>query len=295
MENVYFVTSDGELRHHGVKGQKWGVRRYQRRDGSLTPAGKKHVAERAGRLLDPNGSENTTHRQQVTDRYKETVERFGERLETAQAYTYQYAEATLKDLGFDTDRGIGSLGAKVYVRDLFESDDMLKRLAAARDAVDAKLEKDAIDEIAKMPKSERKYIQKIVDGFVETEWGTRESSIRRNIGDDDVTIDIQARKGTENASALSASKFLQRYNLDNDRESVVKEYYDSDDQWATSTRTNYSRTEFKNSVRLYSMTVEPNTSTFQTYWDDGDTYGGHSLVGEGNMNDLRVRYGMIEG
>ena len=30
-----------ELYHWGVKGQKWGVRRYQNKDGSLTPAGRK--------------------------------------------------------------------------------------------------------------------------------------------------------------------------------------------------------------------------------------------------------------
>ena len=29
------------LYHHGIKGQKWGVRRYQNSDGSLTSAGKK--------------------------------------------------------------------------------------------------------------------------------------------------------------------------------------------------------------------------------------------------------------
>ena len=30
-----------DLQHWGIKGMKWGVRRYQNNDGSLTPAGKK--------------------------------------------------------------------------------------------------------------------------------------------------------------------------------------------------------------------------------------------------------------
>lgn len=31
-----------ELMHYGILGMRWGVRRYQNKDGSLTPAGKKH-------------------------------------------------------------------------------------------------------------------------------------------------------------------------------------------------------------------------------------------------------------
>lgn len=38
MDNVY-------LSHHGIKGQKWGVRRYQTKDGSLTAAGKKRYSK----------------------------------------------------------------------------------------------------------------------------------------------------------------------------------------------------------------------------------------------------------
>lgn len=41
MENKHILTSDGELYHWGIKGMKWGVRRFQKKDGSLTPAGKK--------------------------------------------------------------------------------------------------------------------------------------------------------------------------------------------------------------------------------------------------------------
>lgn len=33
------------LAHHGIKGQKWGIRRFQNSDGSLTPAGRKRYQE----------------------------------------------------------------------------------------------------------------------------------------------------------------------------------------------------------------------------------------------------------
>lgn len=35
-----YIYSNGELYHHGVKGMKWGVRRYRNADGSLTAAGR---------------------------------------------------------------------------------------------------------------------------------------------------------------------------------------------------------------------------------------------------------------
>ena len=34
-----------ELYHHGIKGQRWGIRRYQNKDGTLTPAGKKRAVK----------------------------------------------------------------------------------------------------------------------------------------------------------------------------------------------------------------------------------------------------------
>lgn len=40
----YYIYK-GELYHWGIKGMKWGVRRYQNKDGSLTKAGKKRYGE----------------------------------------------------------------------------------------------------------------------------------------------------------------------------------------------------------------------------------------------------------
>ena len=36
--------NNNELYHHGILGMKWGVRRYQNKDGTLTEAGKKRYS-----------------------------------------------------------------------------------------------------------------------------------------------------------------------------------------------------------------------------------------------------------
>ena len=41
----YGIHYDSIIEHHGILGMKWGVRRYQNADGTLTAKGKKRYAK----------------------------------------------------------------------------------------------------------------------------------------------------------------------------------------------------------------------------------------------------------
>lgn len=67
--------NDEELMHYGIKGQKWGIRRFQKKDGSLTPAGKKRYDDGVNDKLSKNKQEKSNpierHRANLVDKYKE--------------------------------------------------------------------------------------------------------------------------------------------------------------------------------------------------------------------------------
>lgn len=98
-------TPVNQLYHHGILGQKWGIRRFQNKDGTRTPAGKRREQER--RKYDPSED----HKQSRSDRSKATaglsnaeLRRLNERLQL---------EKTYRDLTADEIRRGESFGKSI--------------------------------------------------------------------------------------------------------------------------------------------------------------------------------------
>lgn len=96
-----FTSWDTELYHHGIKGQKWGIRRFQNPDGSLTAAGQKRYEVVGSRqykkalnsdlkALRKAGAENIKAQYQLQqarsskeeDRYKRRLQKSGNTVNT---------------------------------------------------------------------------------------------------------------------------------------------------------------------------------------------------------------------
>ena len=71
------------LAHHGIKGQKWGVRRYQNSDGSLTPEGRERYGRGDGRRFkkDAFSDLNNAYRSGGNKEYRKALERWGKTAE----------------------------------------------------------------------------------------------------------------------------------------------------------------------------------------------------------------------
>ena len=72
-EYIIKMSNGDELYHHGIIGQKWGIRRYQNKDGTLTAEGKKRYSDLSDEELRKRINRMSKEKQYIELAYRDRV------------------------------------------------------------------------------------------------------------------------------------------------------------------------------------------------------------------------------
>lgn len=111
------LLSDEELYHHGILGQKWGIRRYQNADGTLTSEGRERMLARARKY---ESKANTTIGESNSAKLKRA--KLNQKAKDAR---YEVKKSDLKKARLKKAKNSSENSAKKSVKDM--SDEELRR------------------------------------------------------------------------------------------------------------------------------------------------------------------------
>ena len=120
----YVYGSKNELLHYGIKGQKWGIRKYQNSDGSLTEEGRKRYGIGSGRGRRLARDLNQLDEDLITNKYREESWKKAKYMRNSGEKAKKYEKARI-----DTEKAIKNLLAEAKRQGLSVNSKEINRYA----------------------------------------------------------------------------------------------------------------------------------------------------------------------
>ena len=300
------------LVHHGIYGQKWGIRRFQNPDGSLTPAGRERYGVGPGEGVNDIRSERGT-KKRIKDVKKSIAKNEKARgkehtkiannpenflgLNKKHAKKIDEYSENIKKGKTELERLLTQKAARDYDKktnwdewDEQKSDDLHRKASELRskDSPDAVISESRMnDSFGKVPNEWR-------DVYTPEESKNISFSIQAiGKGSNDVEFRIHNNdSGISNQEAAKQSKeFLDTFDDQKARKAIADEYY----PYVKDNYPSVTKGQFENAIEAYSADTYPKWGSYEVHYDDGGYLGGHSLDIEGDMKSGKIKYKSMNG